>query len=349
MSIEALLHIFIPTFNRERDLERTLGQILDVSSPVRNCAITVLDNSSCDSTVEVVERAMANHPNLSLVTHPHNIGGNANICRAMELLDMEYYWIMGDDDLYDFGNWTEVEKAIENGEKAICLSRYILPDDVKGDVAYQLVQATFISGMIIASSLVNDSVISEAYNNIHTLFPQMTPVISHLNNSGHIYVVDRPCVANGLLVLVDDAGGNCDKDVSYIRGSDENQVSPYSRFQRWIIGWSAVLAAIKDKSLRERALMAGGDIILNEGKRKGAGRAILRHIKSQMLGRKRLLPLAAYVYAVADRKLARRIRRKVLCKDPRRRKVVFYKICAALMPWRKAWYVNRIKRHSDEA
>lgn len=37
----------------------------------------------------------------------------------MESATKEYYWILGDDDFYDFKDWQKVEDAINRGEKVI--------------------------------------------------------------------------------------------------------------------------------------------------------------------------------------------------------------------------------------
>lgn len=184
MTTQDRLHIFLVTYNRVAMLERTLRQILDEASPVRDCAITVLNNHSTDGTAALVNGFCRDHRNVELITHAKNIGGNANICRAMELADREYYWILGDDDLYDFSNWNAAEEAMERGEDVILLSRYLLPDAIKDDIAYQLVQATFISGTILRTSLVTDSVLTEAYNSIYTLFPQIVPILNRVNTGG---------------------------------------------------------------------------------------------------------------------------------------------------------------------
>ncbi len=188
MNIRDRLHIFIVTYNRVAMLERTLRQILGEASPVRDCAITVLNNHSTDGTAALVNGFCRDHRNVKLITHAKNIGGNANICRAMELADKEYYWILGDDDLYDFSNWNAVEEAMERGEDVILLSRYLLSDATKDDLAYQLVQATFISGTIVRTSLVTDSVLTEAYNSIYTLFPQIVPILNRVNRGGGGYL-----------------------------------------------------------------------------------------------------------------------------------------------------------------
>lgn len=342
MNISDRLHIFIVTYNHAALLERTLRQILDAASPVRDCPITVLNNCSTDGTASLVSGFCRDHGNVKLVTHAKNIGGNANICRAMELADKDYYWILGDDDVYDFSAWNGVEQAMERGEDVILLSRYLLSDETKNDLACQLVQATFISRTIVRTRLVTDSVLTEAYNGIYTLFPQIVPILNHVNGRGRICVLEKPVVENGFLVSDGPKG-----DVSYTRGSEACAVSPYQRFQTWITGWAAAIARIKDDGLRERTLMAGAELILCEGARTTplqVMRAITSHLKGR--GCARLLPLAAYVYAVAGKPLRRKMRRSVMFCDRFLAKRIFYRVCAACLPWRKDYYLNRLKRYT---
>lgn len=328
------LQIFIVTYNRLGCLRETFAQLLSEGSPVRNCEIIVLDNRSTDGTAAFVRGIAESHANVRLVTHSRNIGGNANICRAMELASRDYYWILGDDDILDFGNWSEVEAAMDRDEQAICLSRYILPDDSRDDVARQLVQATFITGMIIRTSLLTDTVVSEAYNRVYTLFPQITPLVSLVNAGGRIYVVRERIVDNG------DRGTGA-KDVSYTRGSVLDEVSPYARNQMWITGWAAAIAALHDSGLRERALMAGASAILSAlGDGRNAESTVI-HLLRRYMGCRRLLPLPAFVFAVAPASLRRKIGLRLMLwlvlgfDDIWILKRALYRIEAFCLPWRR--------------
>ena len=319
------LQIFIVTYNRARYLRRTLVKLLAETSPVRNCEIVILDNHSTDET-RVVAQEFVPRGNVTVVTHPRNIGGNANVVRAMELARPNaYVWTLGDDDFYDFANWAEVESAMERGEKAICLARYILPDEQKDDVPRQLVQATFITGMIVHASLYSDTVVSEAHNAVHTLFPQLVPILSWVNRGGCLFVVSRPVVFNG-----DD--GREGKDVSYCRGSDVSDVSPYSREQTWLTGWSMVIAGIRDRQLREQAFMAGASFVSKVADGADAWRKVNRYLLSRFRV-KRLLPMLAAVAAVAPDEISRQLMPPPFVAQTKARfKCAFYRVCIWLFP-----------------
>ena len=142
------LEIIIVTYNRQKYLARTLDVFLAENSPVRDCKITVLDNNSNDGTADVVASIGNYRPNICYRKNRYNLGISGNIFRAMEIAESDYVWIVGDDDCYDFSSWDEVVSLMQNGEKVICLSRYLLPDSLKNDVAAQLVQVSFITGLI---------------------------------------------------------------------------------------------------------------------------------------------------------------------------------------------------------
>lgn len=247
------LQIICVTYNRKDNVAETLKQLLAVESPVRHCDILILNNASTDGTDDAVSKYIAKYPNIRMVRNRRNIGGNANIARAMEFAEKDYLWILGDDDYYDFSNWAEVENAIEARERVIILSRYLLPDEHKFDLAWQLPQATFITGVIVSTVLYSDTVMTEVYNHIPTLFPQIIPIMNYVNDGGRMYVVDRTIVENG------DRGenGRLSKDVSYTRGMDNSYTSPLTRLTSWSSGWAMACMSIKDKSLRSRVALQG--------------------------------------------------------------------------------------------
>ena len=72
MSLKNKLQIIVITYNREKALRRTLEQLLDEKSPVRDITIHVLDNKSQDSTRAITEEFSAKHANLHYVCNKYN-------------------------------------------------------------------------------------------------------------------------------------------------------------------------------------------------------------------------------------------------------------------------------------
>lgn len=110
--LEAVLEIFLITYNRSAKLDNTLRQLKD--SPFSRCRFTVLDNCSTDETPDIAARYRDEFPNYRVIRHPRNIGGDYNFLRAVELSTSFYTWILCDDDNYDFTYAQDVIAAIES-------------------------------------------------------------------------------------------------------------------------------------------------------------------------------------------------------------------------------------------
>lgn len=327
--VENRLEIIIVTYNRKKYLERTLGIFLSESSPVRNCKITVLDNNSGDETEDAVASASKCRPNVRYRKNRYNLGISGNIFRAMELAKLDYVWIVGDDDCYDFSSWSEVAAMMESGEKVICLSRYILPDDRKCDLAAQLVQITFITGCIYSTSLFDDTSIRDSIYNVYTLFPHMVPVVRFVNHGGHIGVVGRAIADNGLLL-------GEDKDCSYNRGvRDVSDLSPRTRCTQWIVGWAAICNMIGDRALRERTLERGVEVI--HGNFGNLANALLSWYPTR-----RLSMLVAELYAIAPVSWLKKL--PFTIKYTANHSLTRYRLCKIFIPWHRERYEKKIKR-----
>lgn len=108
------LSIVITTYNRASSFRFTLESL--AKSSLAYCPITILNNCSTDNTLEVAESYKDVFPNYRVVTHPLNIGGNANIIRSIEYADREYLWICHDDDKFDFSDIGDLARELEKGE-----------------------------------------------------------------------------------------------------------------------------------------------------------------------------------------------------------------------------------------
>lgn len=238
MTSKDKLQIILITYNRSNHVQHTLEQFLATDSPVKNYDLCVLDNNSTDNTERVV---------LEFIKNPHNVGLSGNIAKALEMANKDYVWVIGDDDIYDFSNWREVENAIEQEEKVICVARYAIPDEYKNDIAYQLFQVTFISGLILKTSLLTDTVIRNVFDSIYTLFPHMAVVVKAINDGDRIYVVNKAISDNGWTP-------NNSTDVSYVRGAQANELYVRTASMSWIVGYCNILSLLKDNDLKYRSI-----------------------------------------------------------------------------------------------
>ena len=158
----------------------------------------------------------------------------------MESATKEYYWILGDDDFYDFKDWQKVEDAINRGEKVISIFK---PEVYKSDLPALIQCSTFVAANIVSSSLLNNTVITNAHYTTHTLFQHLAPIISHINHGGNIF-------ASNSRIVYDDFEQRGES--SYLRGYASDDI--FYANMSWITGFALVVSNLKDKNLRADTL-----------------------------------------------------------------------------------------------
>lgn len=186
MPLEHLLEIVIITYNRKKEIARTLDSLTASYSPVRQCPITILDNCSTDGASEVCAEYARQYANIKHVRHPRNIGGNANICRAYEIADKEYVWCLSDDDTLEWSGWQEIEEAMRQGYDGIFTTQINLKR-TRG-LGAMLMECTFCPGCIYRRSLVDGDVLQGMYGNIHNFLPHLTIALAIVRNDGRFYI-----------------------------------------------------------------------------------------------------------------------------------------------------------------
>ena len=189
------LQMFLVTYNRKEHLENTLKQIFSENSPVKNFDITILNNNSNDGTDEVIEEYRKKFPNIEHIKHHVNIGGNPNICRAIELAilkNKEYTWMICDDDDYDFSSWNKVEEAVNNKKDFIMVSYVQDADKIN---KYSLVnECSFLPAVIYRTEYFTSTVLQNAYMNTYHCFPHSAIICSLVNNNHMDYEIVEPLV-----------------------------------------------------------------------------------------------------------------------------------------------------------
>jgi len=249
---EEKLQIILITYNRENYLKRTLEAIIANDSPVKGCDILVLDNNSSDGSGDIVAEKIKSYPNISYKKNKYNVGLAGNIAKAMEAAEKEYYWIIADDDKYDWSAWTEVENAIAAEEDMIMIARYLLPEDEKDDYSKQMGQFTFVPGAIIKTNLLDDTLMRNVFDSVYTLFPHLWPMISLINKKKKIFVISKGIVDNGM---------DGTADYSYIRGQKRKELFKRTIKMTWILGYATVCQAIRTSEIREETFINGVNII----------------------------------------------------------------------------------------
>ena len=221
--IKEKLELVLVTYNRAPYLENTLKQFLN--SPFRDCKFTILDNCSPDETSEICEKYYKLFPNMTIIRHNRNIGGNANITQGLRTSTLEYTWLLADDDNYDFTDCDDVISAVlsskydfihvsspllptnkkENQEKdlteiieEININREIhavdLVHHIKGKYFMDL---AFISSYIFKTELLGSDEIINAYDNVPNFFPQFALISKTVNENLFMYRAKHDLIIQG--------------------------------------------------------------------------------------------------------------------------------------------------------
>jgi glycosyltransferase involved in cell wall biosynthesis len=177
------------TYNRSADLRRTLNAFLEAG--LIGIKLHILDNASTDETPSVVVAAQAKWPNLTYHRNQYNIGGNANILRAVEISSSEYSWILGDDDEWLLENISELCAVLADAKADIIRLGWLVSPKSRAEYmdALDLVRSekmffasvSMISATIIRRSLIIDH-LPHAYMAIADAYPQLVPILKAITH-----------------------------------------------------------------------------------------------------------------------------------------------------------------------
>jgi glycosyltransferase involved in cell wall biosynthesis len=180
----ALCEPVIITYNRAHELEKTLAAFAALQD--RNLILHVLDNCSTDETPAVVSAFQKTWPGLRYHRNTYNIGGNANILRAIELTQSVYAWVIGDDDIWHLQQIEEVIMVLQAQQADIIRLGWLIAPEFAGKTVpastlFQNEKYFFASLSMISATIVRRDVVSRhlnwAYQNICYAYPQLVPLI----------------------------------------------------------------------------------------------------------------------------------------------------------------------------
>ena len=185
-----LLTPVLITFNRSGPLAATLEQW---ASSAAVCAkLLILDNASTDDTAAVVARFQARMPNLAYARNPCNLGGAANILRAVEHGESEYLWIIGDDDRWFLEDLTELTQVLEQGTADVIRLGWLVREgrgrQVPAEVLAEREPCFFPSLSMISSTIFRRrllvEVLPQAYQGAADAYPQLVPLLRAFEAGG---------------------------------------------------------------------------------------------------------------------------------------------------------------------
>ena len=239
------LEILIITFNRKKDLIHTLKTVLSSDSPIKDCDIKILDNSSTDGTSKVCNELAQKHQNITHIRHNKNIGLAGNICRAMEIASKKYFWILCDNDELDWKNWPQVQKGLDENYDLVLASTFYIKD--KADEALVLAQLTFLPAGIYKTELVTNDIMVYAMADIPTILPHLAIGCSVMNEKKKIFAPPKSvCMIKPNEIKSMDSY-TFDRVAKKYKHPRSTPISFYA-------GIINSLALLKDKKIKERCI-----------------------------------------------------------------------------------------------
>lgn len=194
-----LLEPILITYNRAHYLEKTLCSFFEAG--LTSMRLHVLDNASTDTTPNVVMRFQERWPNLHYHRNKYNIGGNANILRAIELSDSEYHWVIGDDDEWYLSDLQELIAILTSGMPDIIrlgwqashMSRgkTLDSEELRHHEPMFFGSLSMISATILRCSLIAQY-LRQSYQNISNFYPQLIPcILANQESKMSVYTVKQ--------------------------------------------------------------------------------------------------------------------------------------------------------------
>ncbi|MBP3821492.1 glycosyltransferase family 2 protein [bacterium] len=217
------LQIYLLTYNRKNELHHTLKTLLSETSPIKNAQITILDNASTDGSSELIDDYCEKFQNLKHIRHNINIGGNANICRALEMASTcgkKYFWILCDDDTLKFKHWEKVENAIKTDKyDCIIVEKKI---NFKSDDFPNIINTlSFLPAGIYKTENINSTVIHNAYSNIMYSFPHLALGCHLLNIKANFYISKFRIIKQGINDSLLKKSNTKNKENDFTRGTNK--------------------------------------------------------------------------------------------------------------------------------
>ena len=97
MKINENLAVTIPTYNRAKEIDDNLTQLIPELKK-HNIAVYISDNASTDNTEEVYLRHKAGYKSIFYSRNEVNLGFDVNFDKAIKMSNAKYIWTLGDDD-----------------------------------------------------------------------------------------------------------------------------------------------------------------------------------------------------------------------------------------------------------
>jgi len=232
------IDIFLITYNRAKELERTLGRLLEVGSPIKDFEIKLLDNASTDETEFFCRELAKKHPNIVYIRNRINLGISGNIIKAMELANKKWLWVLCDNDDYDWSHWDGIAEALTSDIYDIVHTTYT--EGKRNETyPYLINEEAFIPTPIYCTRHITSQTMHNAYGIAYTLLPHHAIGCKVINENGKFFVPEGRTVLQG----------NTDK-YNFFRMPPRGLFHRLAHYQI-LAGYIAAYQLIEDKEMRQ--------------------------------------------------------------------------------------------------
>lgn len=240
------LEIFIITYNRQKYLKETLLSLLNDSSPLKKCDITIINNNSTDETDNLCSEYEAQYKNIHYVKNNYNIGWS-DITQAFFLSKKEYVWVLADDDYYDFSHINELEEAMNRGDDVICCCHHVInTPERKADLSNIFIQLSLLPAGIYRRTIIDNTCMKNMHENNYTMFPHMILPVTAFNKNLKTTVLEHEILKIGIHLE--------ETDCSYNRGTDNKFIFPRNKNMNWICGFANICSGLHNRNLAEKIM-----------------------------------------------------------------------------------------------
>lgn len=198
------LSIVLITYNREAYLQRTLTALSQ--SALKDCDVWVLNNASTDGTLQVCDRFVGRLPNIHIITHRFNIGGEANVLRAYEYGNHRYKWILCDDDELHLDRVDDLLDALRSQEYDMVRVFGGTPEELGktstlGNLlhdpdSFAFYSLGFLPAIIFRQAAVEPCV-RFGYAKIDSRYPQLFVMLTAFDMNSSVYTTRAPLLTRG--------------------------------------------------------------------------------------------------------------------------------------------------------
>lgn len=117
-----LLSICIPTYNRDKMLDKCLSALYNIQEHNHNFNLIIGDNGSEDFTSEIITKWESKFNNIKLVSHPQTIGYDRNVASLYSIVQTEYCWFLGDCDTISEQDFVKIENHLPDGYDVVVIN-----------------------------------------------------------------------------------------------------------------------------------------------------------------------------------------------------------------------------------